>query len=161
MFTRTIWVAVLAAVLIAGCGKKPESPGPAQSSMPEHRSLKKMTVEEAKSKAPFKVLVPAYLPEGVKFVETRYVEYGDDTYVVLQYQFAGKEGRYFQVDEYPPRVREMPMPGTEEIQVGDHKGEAVFQHGFTMVRWTQDGTRLMVNGAIGRVEAMKVAQSFK
>ena len=164
MLMRISLVVLLAAVSIGGCGKKPEaasSQGQApQSGIPEHRSIKKMSVEEARKKAPFKVLAPAYLPEGVQYLETRYVEFGSDTFVVLQYEFTAGQ-RYFQVDEYPPTVVEVAMPGVQEIQVGSYKGQAVFQHGFSMVRWTQDGTRLMINGAIGQAEALKVAQSFK
>lgn len=164
MLMRILLVALFAAVSIGGCGKKPEAGSAqgqaAQSGIPEHRGIKKMSVEEARKKAPFKVLAPAYLPEGVRYLETRYIEYGADTFVVLQYEYTGKQ-RYFQVDEYPPTVAEVKMPGVEEIQIGSFKGQAQFQHGFSMVRWTQDGTRLMINGAIGQAEAMKVAQSFK
>lgn len=164
-FMRGIPLALfLLVVATTACGKKPDAGSAqgqvAQSGIPEHRDIKKMSVEEARKKAPFKVLAPAYLPEGVRYLETRYIEYGADTFVVLQYEYTAGQ-RYFQVDEYPPTVAEVEMPGVEEIQVGSYKGQAQFQHGFTMVRWTQDGTRLMINGAIGQAEAMKVAQSFK
>lgn len=168
---RTIALALLIGVtLAAGCAGKGEGAAdrarasqdrrPAATGTQPGRSMTRMSTAEARRKAPFKVLEPTYLPAGARYVETRYIEFDGQVFVVLQYEFEG-EKRYFQVDEYAPSVPETDLPGMQEVQVGPYKGTAVFQHAFTVVRWTQDGTRLMLNGAIDEAEALKVARSFK
>lgn len=127
---------------------------------PIKRRMTKMTLVEARMKAPFTVREPSYLPAGVRYVETRYIEFNDHVFVVIQYEFEGKD-IYFQIDEYSPTVTEMELPGTQHVRLGKYDGEAVFQHGLTVIRWTQDGTRLLLNGAIDREEAIKVAASVR
>lgn len=170
MMRRIALIALLlAALLSAGCGKQPEPytlnqgtlpPTAPADAQPGTRKMTKISVEEAKGRAPFKVLQPMYLPQGARYVETRYIDFDGQVFVVLQYGFEG-QARYFQVDQYPATVPETDLPGTQELQIGNLKGQALFQHGFTMIRWTQDGTRLMLNGAIDEAEALKVARSFK
>lgn len=166
---------LIVAVLLSGCDKKPVTGAagqakPSQAQAPpadtpptiaqsDTRKMTRMSVEEARRRAPFKVLEPAYLPAGAVYDETRYIEFDGQVFVVLQYKFEGKD-MYFQVDEYSPAVRELEA-GTQPVRIGDYDGEALLQHGFTLIRWTQDGTRLMLNGAIDEAEAMKVARSFK
>lgn len=147
------------AVLLGACSNKPET-GEAVDAQPDNRNMTRISVEDARIRAPFKVFEPTYLPAGARHLETRYIEFDGQVFVVLQYEFEGQE-RYFQVDEYSPAVPESELPGTQAVQVGGHDGQALFQHGLSVVRWTQDGTRLMLNGAIGEAEALKVARSFK
>jgi len=127
---------------------------------PANRRMTKMTIAEARAKAPFPVLEPGYLPAGARYVETRYIEFESQVFVVLQYEFEGKNV-YFQIDEYSPSVTEMELSGTQQVSLGKYKGDALFQPGFTVIRWTQEGTRLMLNGAIEQDEAIKVAASVR
>lgn len=166
MMRFTFLLALLvAAAVTAGCAESDNSAGYNQPktqmpiAQPVARSMTKMTIEEARSEAPFKVLEPAYLPEGVVYVETRYIEFENQVFVVLQYRYSGTE-RYFQIDEYLPTMPESDL-GMQEVQVGEHRAQASFQHGLSILRWTQGGTRLMLNGAINETEALKVASSFK
>lgn len=163
-------------ILFAGCGGEPAGAPPEKTPAAENASplagesntgntsapgsMEKISTEEAGERAPFKVLVPGYLPPGTGYVETRYIIYQGQVFVVLQYEFEGRN-RYFQVDQYLPSVPENELAGMQDVRIGELEGEALFQHGLTVVRWTQDGTRLMLNGAISREEAMKVAGSFK
>lgn len=123
--------------------------------------MTKISLEEARKKAPFKVLEPSYLPKGARYLETRYIEFNGQTYVVLQYEYPGKK-IYFQVDEYSGAAVEDQVPDIKEVKVGEYKGQLLVQHGgMSVLRWTQNGTRLVVNGAITEAEAFKVARSFK
>ena len=127
---------------------------------PVNRRMTKMTIAEARAKAPFPVLEPAYLPAGARYIEARYIEFEGQVFVVLQYEFEGKDV-YFQIDEYSPSVTEMELTDAQRVSFGKYDGDAMFQHGFTVIRWTQGGTRLMLNGAIGQDEAKKVAASVR
>ena len=122
--------------------------------------MTKMTIAEAREKAPFPLLEPAYLPAGASYMETRYIEFEGQVFVVLQYEFEGKK-IYFQIDEYSPSVTEMDLPDTQQMSLGKYKGELMFQQGFTVIRWTQWRTRMMLNGVIGPEEAKKVAASVR
>ena len=147
--------------VLAEAGAADKAPAAGSAAQPAQRNkMTKMSVDEARKKAPFKVLEPAYLPKGVSYVETRYIEFGGRTFIVLQYEFTGQK-RYFQVDEYPAGAPESAWPGTKEVQIGEYQGQAMLEHGMSAVRWTQNGTRLVVNGAIGEAEALKIARSFK
>lgn len=168
----SILALLIVAVLLVGWDNKLDTPvinqamssesGPTPvSTQPgETRKMVKISVEEARAKAPFKVLEPSYLPADASYDETRYIEFDGQVFVVLQYKFSDLK-RYFQVDQYSPAMPETELSGTKEVQIGGSKVSALFQHGFTVIRWTQDGTRLMLNGAIGEEEALKVARSFR
>ena len=152
---------ILLLAVLAEAGAADKTPAAGSAAPPAQRNkMTKMSVDEARKKAPFKVLEPAYLPKGVSYVETRYIEFGGRTFIVLQYEFTGQK-RYFQVDEYPAGAPESAWPGTKEVQIGEYQGQAMLEHGMSAVRWTQNGTRLVVNGAIGEAEALKIARSFK
>lgn len=124
--------------------------------------LTKLPFEEARKRVAFRVWSPKSLPKGVELVESRLIEHEGASYVVQQYQWT-KEKRLFQIDQYDATGPEpvWPEADAEAVTVGGLPARLMkLGGGIHALRWTKGATRILVNGAVGREDILRVGESL-
>jgi outer membrane lipoprotein-sorting protein len=121
------------------------------------RQVENLSLDEARSEAPFPLLMPEYVPEGTTLVD---VFRAGDTYVLSydhspQISFTVVQGGT--LPGTPPfgAPQEVPLRGTTAKAVTDEAG------GNTFLYWTEGDVTIAVAGHIGLDEALSVAESLQ
>jgi len=118
-----------------------------------------LSLEEARARVGFKVLTPRYLPEGVRLKGARMVEVGE-TILVLEYEVA-REGERFQITQSRAQPDPSPFPGAQRIMVGKFEGYLYAGDHLLVLRWTQEGTSIVLNGTFDRGTMLKIGESMQ
>ncbi len=123
-----------------------------------------LPVEEARNRVRFKMFTPRYLPEGVRLKGARMVEVGE-TILVLEYEVAG-EGRRLQVTQSRAQPDPAPFPGAQRIAVGEFEGylyvgDNYLGDNLVVLRWTREGTSIVLSGTFDRGTMLKIGESMQ
>lgn len=123
-----------------------------------------LPVEEARGQVGFKVLTPRYLPEGVRLKGARLVEVGE-TILVLEYEVAGEGGR-LQITQSRAQPDPAPFPGAQRIAVGEFEGhlyvgDSYLGDNLVVLRWTREGTSIVLSGTFDRGTMLKIGESMQ
>ncbi|OUM90332.1 MAG: hypothetical protein BAA01_15920 [Bacillus thermozeamaize] len=102
----------------------------------------------------FGIILPKYLPEGVKLKEEAEVMKGDSRVVILKYDGAYK----FTLLEQRPEAATVHLPFGEPVDLGHSIG--VFMSGEQQtLQWMTDGVEYQLSGNLPLEEMIRVAQS--
>jgi outer membrane lipoprotein-sorting protein len=117
---------------------------------PEH-----LTLDEARARAEFTLLVPTYVPEGATLIDVFAVE----GVFVLYYDHATTS---FTVRQGPSSVGETPNGQTTEVTVRGQPGTLITDDlGNGFLTWTEDGVVISIAGHISQDEVLRVAESMQ
>ena len=115
-----------------------------------------LTLDEAKARAGFPLLVPAYLPQGVTL--TKVFQLGEA--IALYYDgfipFSIVQSRSEAIAQVPQTgtAQKIPLRGTEATLIADEAQGGIF------LAWAENGVNVSIAGAISVEEALKVAESL-
>jgi len=127
----------------------------------------KMSLEEARKKASFEILVPEYIPEGYALnytmidSETALEDQSHET-VILNYQ---KEDEFFHVTqtiyEDKPEEDVMLAQTAENISINGKGGKYTNQFGeFKLLEWNIGEFEMTLSGFLEKAEMLKIAESI-
>jgi outer membrane lipoprotein-sorting protein len=117
---------------------------------------KPLTLDEAKEKAEFPLLVPSYVPEGATLVEV----FEARGAFVLYYDHS--ETSFTVAQGMAEAIRETPSGETSEVTVRGQTATLVADgQGHSFLAWTENGVNVAVIGRISQDEALKVAESLE
>lgn len=116
-----------------------------------------LTLDQAKERAGFPLLVPAYVPADATLVQVLEVM---DSYV-LGYDHSPEVS--FTISQGPELVRSLPMGATQNVTVRGHAGTAITDEtmGATFLSWEEGDLVFALAGRISLEEALKVAESLQ
>ncbi len=115
-----------------------------------------LTLEEARARAGFPLLVPAYLPEGVTLVNVFQL----DEAIAFNYDgpapFTIVQSRSEAIAQVPQTgtAQRIALRGTEATLIADEAQGGIF------LAWSENGVNISIAGAISVEEALKVAESL-
>ncbi|MFB0538061.1 MAG: DUF4367 domain-containing protein [Anaerolineae bacterium] len=133
-----------------------EVPADAQVTRTDGEKSQALTLDEAKARAGFPLLVPAYLPQGVTL--TRVFQLGEA--FALYYDglipFSIVQSRSEAIAQVPQTgtAQKVALRGTEATLIADETQGGIF------LAWAEDGVSVSIAGAISVEEALKVAESL-
>lgn len=127
----------------------------------------KMSLEEARKKASFEILVPEYIPEGYALnytmidYKTALEDQSHET-VILNYQ---KEDEFFHVTqtiyEDKPEEDVMLAQTAENISINGKEGKYTNQFGeFKLLAWNIGEFEMTLSGFLEKAEMLKIAESI-
>ena len=116
-----------------------------------------LTLDQAKERAGFPLLVPAYVPGDATLVQVLEIM---DSYV-LGYDHSPEVS--FTISQGPELVRSLPVGPTQNITVRGHAGTAITDEtvGATFLSWEEGDLVFALAGRIRLEEALKVAESLQ
>lgn len=127
----------------------------------------KMSIEEAREKASFEILVPEYIPEGYALNYTMIdyktaIEDQSHETVILNYQ---KEDEFFHVTqtihEDKPEEDVMLAQKAENISINGKEGKYINQFGeFKLLEWNIGEFEMTLSGFLEKAEMLKIAESI-
>jgi outer membrane lipoprotein-sorting protein len=128
-----------------------------------------LTLDEARERVDFQLLVPAHLPDGATLIEVAWIgDALDPEYdaIVLQYDLApGASFAVMQAFPAPQAEEQAGAPGVDrtEITVRGHQGWLVTHERLDrrFVTWTENGVHINIGGQISEEELLKVAESLE
>ncbi len=112
-----------------------------------------LTLDEARTRAGFPLLVPGYLPEGVTLAGVFQV----DEAIALYYDgFSIVQSRSPAIAQVPQTgtAQKIALRGTEAILIADEAQGGIF------LAWSENGVSVSIAGTISIEEALKVAESL-
>ncbi len=127
----------------------------------------KMSLEEAREKASFEILVPEYIPKGYALnytmidYKTALEDQSHET-VILNYQ---KEDEFFHVTqtiyEDKPEEDAMLAQTAENISINGKEGKYINQFGeFKLLEWNIGEFEMTLSGFLEKAEMLKIAESI-
>jgi outer membrane lipoprotein-sorting protein len=117
---------------------------------------KPLTLDEARDKAEFPLLVPGYLPEGTTLVEVFEAQGG----FVLYYDHS--ETSFTVVQGVAEAINETPGGETSEVTVRGQTATLVTDgQGHSFLAWTENGVTVAIVGHISQDEVLQVAESLE
>lgn len=127
----------------------------------------KMSLEEAREKASFEILVPEYIPEGYALNYTMIdyktaIEDQSHETVILNYQ---KEDEFFHVTqtiyEDKPEEDVMLAQTAENVSINGKEGKYINQFGeFKLLEWNIGEFEMTLSGFLEKAEMLKIAESI-
>lgn len=116
-----------------------------------------LTLDEAIALAPFPLMVPSYVPDGVTLVG---VFQASDSFV-LRYDHSPLTA--FTVIQGPELASHPPLGESQGVSVRGYTATAVTDSlgGNTFLYWTEEGVTITVAGHIGLADALKVAEGLR
>ncbi|MBE0448922.1 MAG: outer membrane lipoprotein-sorting protein [Actinobacteria bacterium] len=120
---------------------------------------KDMTLEEAKKSVDFTLYTPADLPKGIKLGNVQKIDIGGGAMINISYLVDGEENLHITQMKKDPNAP--PMPDAEEIKINGNDGKIVSMNEFTAVQWEQNGTTIIVEGALDKETILRIAKSMK
>lgn len=127
----------------------------------------KMSIEEAREKASFEILVPEYIPEGYALNYTMIdyktaIEDQSHETVILNYQ---KEDEFFHVTqtiyEDKPEEDVMLAQTAENVSINGKEGKYINQFGeFKLLEWNIGEFEMTLSGFLEKAEMLKIAESI-
>jgi len=133
-----------------------EVPADAQVTRTSGETPQALTLDEAKARARFPLLVPAYLPEGVTLVKVFRLGEAIALYYDGFIPFTIVQSRseaMAQVPQTGPEQR-VTLRGTEATLIADEAQGGIF------LAWNENGVSVSIAGAISVEEALRVAESL-
>lgn len=133
-----------------------EVPADAQVTRTDGEKSQALTLDEARARAGFPLLVPAYLPQGVTL--TSVFQLGEA--IALYYNgftpFTIVQSRSEAIAQVPQTgtAQKVALRGTEATLIADETQGGIF------LAWAEDGVNVSIAGAISVEEALKVAESL-
>jgi outer membrane lipoprotein-sorting protein len=133
-----------------------EMPADAQVTQTAGAKSQALTLDEAKARAGFPLLVPAYLPQGVTL--TNVFQLGEA--IALYYNgfipFSIVQSRSEAIAQVPQAgpVQKIALRGTEATLIADEAQGGIF------LAWSEHGVSVSIAGAISVEEALRVAESL-
>jgi outer membrane lipoprotein-sorting protein len=133
-----------------------EAPADAQITQTGGEKSQALTLDEARARAGFPLLVPAYLPQGVTL--TRIFQLGEA--IALYYDgfvpFSIVQSRSEAIAQVPQMgtAQKIALRGTEATLIADEAQGGIF------LAWAENGVSVSIAGAISVEEALKVAESL-
>lgn len=130
-----------------------EVPADAQVTQTAGAKSQALTLDEARARAGFPLLVPAYLPEGVTLASV--FQLGEA--IALYYDgFSIVQSRSEAIAQVPQTgtARKIALRGTEATLIADEAQGGIF------LAWSENGVSVSIAGAISVEEALKVAESL-
>jgi outer membrane lipoprotein-sorting protein len=128
-----------------------------------------VTLDEARARAGFTLLVPDYVPAGATLVEVFLLDDGSEATpgaqdwasVVLRYNHSAEVS--FAVVQGPELASPPPLGQTQDLTVRGQPATAITdaQSGSTFLYWSEGGVTITIGGHIGLDEALKVAESLE
>jgi outer membrane lipoprotein-sorting protein len=133
-----------------------EVPADAQVTRTSGETPQALTLDEAKARAGFPLLVPAYLPEGVTLVNVFQLDEAIALYYDGFIPFTIVQGRSEAMAQVPQMGTEqkITLRGTEATLIADEAQGGIF------LAWTENGVSVSIAGAISVEEALRVAESL-
>lgn len=132
--------------------------------------MEELTLEEAREKAPFKLLEPTSLPEGFEFKGAQLFEMPDDqemggTSVMLNYRNGGKQLMISQFYSPEGQAEMLEMAGAmegEKVTVRGQEGY-LMETGMGMrnLMWVEDDLQLSLFGSLSEEDMLTVAESLE
>lgn len=128
-----------------------------------------LTLDEARERVDFRLLVPAYVPDGATLIEVAWIgDALDPEYdaIVLQYNHA-PDASFTVMQAFPAPKMEEPLdaPGVErtEITVRGYQARLVTEDRLDrrFVVWTENGVYINIGGQIPEEELLRVAESLE
>jgi Outer membrane lipoprotein-sorting protein len=128
----------------------------------------KMSLEEAREKASFEILIPEYVPEGYVF---NYAAVGDNYETVPESQGSETVLNYQRGDEFflitqtiyedKPEEDVMLAQRAENISINRKEGKYINQLGdFKILRWNLGEIEMTLSGSLEKAEMLKIAESI-
>jgi outer membrane lipoprotein-sorting protein len=133
-----------------------EVPADAQVKRTGGQTPQALTLDEAKARAGFPLLVPAYLPEGVTLVNVFQLGGAIALYYDGFIPFTIVQGRSEAMAQIPQTGTEqkITLRGTEATLIADEAQGGIF------LAWAENGVSVSIAGAISVEEALRVAESL-
>ena len=134
-----------------------EEPEGASVVEPSSQEPVALTLEEADNLAPFALLIPTYVPEGVTLVGV--LRAGES--FVLRYNHSPAVA--FTVIQGPDLTGPPPLGQSQGIAVRGQQATAITDEagGNTFLYWTEDGVTITIAGRISLDEALRVAEALR
>jgi outer membrane lipoprotein-sorting protein len=116
-----------------------------------------LTLDEARARAGFPLLVPAYLPQGVTLINIFQL----DEAVAFNYggftSFTIVQSRSEAIAQVPQTgtAQKIALRGTEATIIADEAQRGIF------LAWSENGVSVSIAGAISMEEALKIAESLE
>lgn len=128
----------------------------------------KMSLEEARKKASFEILIPEYIPKGYALNHTMIdyetaLEGQSHETVILNYQ---REDEFFQITqtiyENKPEEDVMLSQAAENISINGKEGKYINQFGeLKLLDWNIGEFEMTLSGFLEKAEMLKIAESLK
>jgi len=115
-----------------------------------------LTLDEARARAEFPLLVPAYLPEGVALVNVFQLGEAIALYYNGFVPFSIVQSRSEAIAQVPQTgaAQKIALRGTEATLIADEAQGGIF------LAWSENGVSVSIAGAISVEEALRVAESL-
>jgi outer membrane lipoprotein-sorting protein len=134
-----------------------QAPDGVQVVQMEDRRPVPVTLEEARARVDFPLLVPAYVPGGATLIDVLAVEGA----IILRYDHAATS---FTVVQGTPSGERTAPPGSRETEVTVRGQPAALisdQAAGNLLTWTENGVAITIAGQISGDEILKVAESLE
>jgi hypothetical protein len=125
-----------------------------------------ITLEEAKNKADFGLLLPSYIPEGYEFDHASFLDYSElpsasqvqrVTFVYTNGNSGLRITEVFYEDGFPGPTE---FSDSEIVDFNGHSGDLVEIYGDYLLRWDVNGVELTITGPLDKDEILTIAGSM-